>query len=162
VAGSPLIYAAIGDVLAWSLLGHRTAHDDDGRCADLRRDHRMDRPALLFGVFLFGVVMPREATDEPRAELLNRIGEFHSVLLLPVFFIMAGLKVDPSGTGVLGIGELALILLVAVSGKFGDAFRRRPDTPDAREAGGCFGHTDEHVWSHRTDHPRCRPTVRRT
>src|SRR5262249_26063909 len=40
----------------------------------------------------------------------------------PVFFVVSGLNVNLSSVGLSGLGELGLILLVAVTGKFGGAF----------------------------------------
>lgn len=77
---------------------------------------------FIFGAFLFGVVMPREDADGQRRAVLGGLDEFNSALLLPVFFIVAGLKVELSGIGLVGLGELGLILLVAITGKFGGAF----------------------------------------
>lgn len=77
---------------------------------------------FIFGAFLFGVVVPREGLDVLRHAIVDRVGEFNSALLLPVFFIVAGLKVDLSSLGPAGLVELALVLLVAVAGKFGGAF----------------------------------------
>jgi Kef-type K+ transport system membrane component KefB len=77
---------------------------------------------FIFGAFLFGVVVPRVGTEGLRKAILERIDGFNSALLLPVFFIVAGLKVELSGIGLLGLGELGLILLVAIAGKFGGAF----------------------------------------
>jgi Kef-type K+ transport system membrane component KefB len=45
-----------------------------------------------------------------------------SVLLLPVYFVVAGLQVDLSQTSWTDIGELALIMLLAISDKFIGAF----------------------------------------
>lgn len=73
---------------------------------------------FIFGAFLFGVVMPREGS----AALLDRLGQLSSVLLLPVFFVVAGLQVDLALLGAAGLGELGLILLVAVGGKFGGGY----------------------------------------
>ena len=48
------------------------------------------------------------------------------ILLLPVFFVVAGLKVDVHGLGARRRLELLLILVAAVVGKFvGAAGRRR-------------------------------------
>ncbi|WP_406036579.1 cation:proton antiporter [Micromonospora sp. NBC_00898] len=91
---------------------------------------------FIFGAFLFGVVMPREGGAALRAELLERVGQVSSVLLLPVFFIVAGLRVDLSAVGATGLGELALILLVAIGGKFAGAFlAARANGLPARESG---------------------------
>jgi K+:H+ antiporter len=77
---------------------------------------------FIFGAFLFGVVMPRAGTEAFRKATIERIDEFNGTLLLPVFFIVAGLKVKLSGIGLSGLGELGLILLAAIAGKFGGAF----------------------------------------
>ena len=44
------------------------------------------------------------------------------MLLLPIFFIVAGLKVNLANMGSVGLLELGLILFVAISGKFVGAF----------------------------------------
>ncbi|WP_030398177.1 cation:proton antiporter [Kitasatospora purpeofusca] len=75
----------------------------------------------IFGAFLFGALMPREGTDVLRAEICERVGEITS-LLLPVYFVVAGLSVDLRGVGLEGLTELAVILLVAVGGKFGGTY----------------------------------------
>ncbi|GHH20674.1 cation:proton antiporter [Streptomyces rubradiris] len=77
---------------------------------------------FIFGAFLFGVVMPKESTERLRADIVNRIGDVSGQLLQPVFFIIVGLKVDLSDLGGSGWLDFALILLVAVSGKFVGAF----------------------------------------
>ncbi|MEZ5141061.1 MAG: cation:proton antiporter [Acidimicrobiales bacterium] len=70
----------------------------------------------IFGAFLFGVVMPRDA--ELTHAILERLESVSVLLLLPVFFIVTGLNVNIRGIGLIGLGELALILLVACAGKF--------------------------------------------
>ena len=75
----------------------------------------------IFGAFLFGVVMPRDGVTALREHALPWIERVCSVLLLPVFFMVAGLKVDLSKVDLTALGELGLILLVAVGGKFGGA-----------------------------------------
>ncbi|OLR94838.1 cation:proton antiporter domain-containing protein [Actinokineospora bangkokensis] len=77
---------------------------------------------FIFGAFLFGAVFPREGTDALRESVLERMGQFNSALLLPVFFIVAGLKVDLSSIGATGVLELLLVLVAAIGGKFGGAF----------------------------------------
>jgi Kef-type K+ transport system membrane component KefB len=72
---------------------------------------------LIFGAFLFGVAMPRDGAIALRERVLPWIQRISSVLLLPVFFTIAGLKVDLSTLDSIALGELALILLVAVGGK---------------------------------------------
>lgn len=73
---------------------------------------------FIFGAFLFGVVLPRSVRDQ----VVERAGPVCSVLLLPVFFTVAGLAVDLSSVDASALGELGLILLVAVGGKFAGAF----------------------------------------
>ncbi|MEU0396608.1 cation:proton antiporter [Streptomyces sp. NPDC006208] len=77
---------------------------------------------FVFGAFLFGVVMPRQTSELVRVQVVDRFEHLSRLLLLPAFFVVAGLKVDLSGTGLQGLGELGLILLVAISGKFIGAF----------------------------------------
>lgn len=77
---------------------------------------------FIFGAFLFGLVMPRGGPQIVREGLLNSFENIGTVFLLPVFFVTAGLKVDLSHLSTRDMGELALILLVAISGKFVGAF----------------------------------------
>ena len=75
----------------------------------------------IFGAFLFGVVMPRDATAL-REDILGRLDQVSVLVLLPVFFVVSGLSVNLSTVGLSGLTELGLILLVAITGKFGGAF----------------------------------------
>ena len=77
---------------------------------------------FIFGAFLFGVVMPRPEGGVLRGELQERIGQLNNVLLLPVFFIVAGLKVDLSHLSASDLATLGLILAAAIGGKFGGAY----------------------------------------
>jgi Kef-type K+ transport system membrane component KefB len=77
---------------------------------------------FIFGAFVFGAIMPRLGGEQLRHEVMERLEQVSVLLLLPVFFIVAGLKVDLSTVGLTGLGELALILLVAIAGKFLGAF----------------------------------------
>ena len=71
----------------------------------------------LFGAFIAGVVMPSKA--EFRHVLTNKIEDVSQVLLLPLFFVLTGLRTqigllnDTSLWGVCG-----LIIVVAIVGKF--------------------------------------------
>jgi Kef-type K+ transport system membrane component KefB len=76
----------------------------------------------IFGAFLLGTVVPREGAVAVRKRALPWIERICTYLLLPVFFMVAGLEVDLSGMNLAGVGELTLILLVAVGGKFGGAY----------------------------------------
>ncbi|MER5486780.1 cation:proton antiporter [Streptomyces sp. NPDC002812] len=75
----------------------------------------------IFGAFLFGALMPREGVDVLREKILDRTGQITS-LLLPVYFVVAGLKVDLRGVGLEGLTEFGVILLVAIGGKFGGTY----------------------------------------
>ncbi|WP_019068375.1 cation:proton antiporter [Streptomyces hokutonensis] len=77
---------------------------------------------FIFGAFLFGAVVPRSGSERLRADLSERVGLVNNVLLLPVFFLVAGLQVDLSRLGWSDLGQLALILLVAVGGKLAGAY----------------------------------------
>ncbi|MFD0319226.1 cation:proton antiporter domain-containing protein [Streptomyces flavalbus] len=90
----------------------------------------------IFGAFLFGAVLPRTGTDRLRTHIHDRLGQMTSTLLLPVFFLVSGLQVDLSTLDGSALGALALILLVAVGGKFLGAFtaarlHRMPPRPAA-------------------------------
>jgi Kef-type K+ transport system membrane component KefB len=76
---------------------------------------------FVFGAFLFGLVMPRLENAGFRDELLH-LTQFATTLLLPVYFIVAGLTVDLSRVGASGLLELGLIMVVAVTGKFSGAW----------------------------------------
>jgi Kef-type K+ transport system membrane component KefB len=77
----------------------------------------------IFGAFLFGVVMPREGDAAAlRDDILGHLEQVSVLVLLPVFFVVAGLSVNLSSIGRSGLVELCLILLVAVVGKFGGAY----------------------------------------
>ncbi|WP_163511411.1 cation:proton antiporter [Fodinicola acaciae] len=77
---------------------------------------------FIFGAFLFGVVMPRAGVEKMRHEILERLEQVSVLLLLPLFFINAGLKVDLSKVGLDGLVELLAILAVAIGGKFIGAY----------------------------------------
>ncbi|MEU1213299.1 cation:proton antiporter [Streptomyces sp. NPDC005791] len=75
----------------------------------------------IFGAFLFGLIMPSEGAERLRADLMQRTRSVTSVLL-PVYFVVAGLKVDLRGFGWAESVELAAVLLVAVVGKLGGTY----------------------------------------
>ena len=77
---------------------------------------------LIFGAFLFGIAMPREGASPVREHAVRWIQGTCTILLLPVFFMVAGLRVDLSKVDLTAMGELVLILLVAIGGKFVGAF----------------------------------------
>jgi Kef-type K+ transport system membrane component KefB len=73
---------------------------------------------FIFGAFFAGAIMPREGTELVRREIHDKVGMVSGVLLLPVYFAVAGMNVDLSTVGAKGLGELVLVLLVAIGGKF--------------------------------------------
>ena len=73
---------------------------------------------LIFGAFLFGAVMPREGAAALRTHALPWLERTCSILLLPLFFAVAGTRVDLSAVDGVALAELGLILLVAIGGKF--------------------------------------------
>jgi Kef-type K+ transport system membrane component KefB len=76
---------------------------------------------FVFGAFLFGLIMPDHQTAPVCARIRDRL-EFATLLLLPVFFVVAGLKVNLATIGWAGVGDLGLILAATITGKFGGAF----------------------------------------
>lgn len=72
----------------------------------------------IFGAFLFGAVMPRRDAAALTREILERLEQVSLLLLLPVFFVVAGLQVDIGAIGPSGVWQLALILAAAIVGKF--------------------------------------------
>ena len=77
---------------------------------------------FIFGAFLYGMVMPRDGVADLRQDILERLEQISVLVLLPVFFVVAGLSVNLSGIGLSGLVELGLIMVVAIAGKFGGAF----------------------------------------
>jgi Kef-type K+ transport system membrane component KefB len=75
---------------------------------------------FIFGAFLFGTIMPRSSLL--REDILGPIEQLSLTLLLPVYFVVAGLQVNLSSLGPTGLIDLTLILLVAITGKFAGAF----------------------------------------
>jgi Kef-type K+ transport system membrane component KefB len=72
----------------------------------------------IFGAFVFGAAMPRRGAEQLTQEILERVEPVTVLLLLPVFFITTGLKVDITALGRTGLVELGAVLLVACTGKF--------------------------------------------
>ncbi|GAA5084385.1 hypothetical protein GCM10023259_095650 [Thermocatellispora tengchongensis] len=75
----------------------------------------------VFGAFLFGAVLPGK--DDPvMKRQMSEIARLCRTFLLPIFFVVAALAVDTTALGLSGLGELALILLVAIGAKAGGAY----------------------------------------
>jgi Kef-type K+ transport system membrane component KefB len=77
---------------------------------------------FLFGAFLFGAVLPRSGARALREAWTPGMKRISSTLLLPAYFMLAGINVDLSALGTRGLVELAVILVIAIAGKAGTAF----------------------------------------
>ncbi|SEG86884.1 Kef-type K+ transport system, membrane component KefB [Thermomonospora echinospora] len=77
---------------------------------------------FIFGAFLFGAVMPREGAERLNHEILERLEQLAVLLLLPMFFVVAGMSVDLTTLDLDSAGVLAVILVAAVLGKIGGAY----------------------------------------
>jgi Kef-type K+ transport system membrane component KefB len=69
----------------------------------------------VFGAFLFGVCLPRD--DRLLHSLVERIEHVSVVVLMPVFFALAGLNTTPDAFVGAGLGAMLLILMTSVAGK---------------------------------------------
>ena len=69
----------------------------------------------VFGAFVFGACLPRD--DRLLAALIERIEHVAILILMPIFFALAGLNTTPDAFVGAGLGALLLILGVAIAGK---------------------------------------------
>jgi Kef-type K+ transport system membrane component KefB len=69
----------------------------------------------VFGAFLFGACLPRD--DRLLASLIERIEYVALIVLMPIFFALAGLNTTSDAFVGAGLGALLLILAAAVIGK---------------------------------------------
>lgn len=69
----------------------------------------------VFGAFLFGACLPRD--DRLLHFLIERIEHVAVLVLMPVFFALAGLSTTADAFAGPGLGNMLLILSVAVGGK---------------------------------------------
>jgi Kef-type K+ transport system membrane component KefB len=69
----------------------------------------------VFGAFLFGACLPRD--DRLLHSLIERIEHVAVLVLMPVFFALAGLNTSADAFFGAGAGHMSLILLAAVGGK---------------------------------------------
>ena len=76
---------------------------------------------FIFGAFIFGIVMPRDV-PALREAILGRLEQVSVLVLLPVFFVIAGIYVNLRTVGLSGLADLGLIMVAAVVGKFGGAY----------------------------------------
>ncbi|MGW7571891.1 cation:proton antiporter domain-containing protein [Streptomyces tendae] len=77
---------------------------------------------FLFGAFLIGAVLSRGAGEHLPRTATQETRQVTLILLLPAYFLLAGLKVDLSALDPSGFGELALVLVVAIAAKTASAF----------------------------------------
>ncbi|MEQ6903399.1 cation:proton antiporter [Nocardioides sp. YIM 152588] len=77
---------------------------------------------FIFGAFLWGAIMPHEGAAAMRHEILVRLEQLSVLLLLPVFFLIAGLGVDIRGLSAQNLVQLLAILAVAITGKYAGAY----------------------------------------
>ena len=75
---------------------------------------------VIFGAFFAGVIMPRR-DGEPAKDLLRPVAQTGKVLL-PIFFMVAGLSVDIGSMRGTDFAILGIVLVVAVLGKLGAGF----------------------------------------
>jgi len=69
----------------------------------------------VFGAFLFGAALPR---DERLLEaLIERVEHVAIIVLMPVFFALAGLNTTPAVFAGAGLAALSIVLVAAVAGK---------------------------------------------
>jgi Kef-type K+ transport system membrane component KefB len=73
----------------------------------------------VFGAFLFGACLPRD--DRLLQSLVERIEHVAVLVLMPVFFALAGLSTTPDAFVGAGLGSLLLILSAAIFGKIAGA-----------------------------------------
>jgi hypothetical protein len=77
---------------------------------------------FIFGAFIAGACMPRESGEALRVAILERLEQLSVLVLLPVFFVTSGVRVDLSKLDLRDFGELLAILAVAIGGKFLGAY----------------------------------------
>ncbi len=78
----------------------------------------------VFGAFLFGLCLPRD--DRLLASLIERIEHVALIVMMPIFFALAGLNTTAGAFVDAGFGALMLILAAAMFGKvFGGALGAR-------------------------------------
>ncbi|MEU7226713.1 cation:proton antiporter [Streptomyces chrestomyceticus] len=76
---------------------------------------------FIFGALAFGAVMPRKELEELRGSVprsMHQIGQ----LMLPPYFVLAGMNVDLSAVGVSAVAVIALVICTAMVSKIGGAY----------------------------------------
>lgn len=77
---------------------------------------------FIFGAFIWGAILPHEDAAQLRHEILVRLEQLSVLLLLPVFFLVAGLQVDIRGLSAQNLLQMLAILAVAILGKYVGAY----------------------------------------
>jgi Kef-type K+ transport system membrane component KefB len=77
---------------------------------------------FIFGAFLFGATCPRREPEWLQYEVVDRLTTVGGQLLLPVFFVIAGLNLDFGHLAVADLSELAVILVVSIGSKLAGAY----------------------------------------
>lgn len=72
---------------------------------------------FIFGAFFAGLVFPRTGSAKVREQITEQVGLVGNALLMPIYFVMAGLSVNLRTVGRSGLIDLGLILVVAIGGK---------------------------------------------
>ncbi|MEV7086864.1 cation:proton antiporter [Streptomyces sp. NPDC093085] len=72
---------------------------------------------FIFGAFAFGAIMPRAGVSERMRHLVVTRMQQSGYLLLPLYFVVAGMKVDLSGVGGGVLLTLALVIAVSIATK---------------------------------------------
>ena len=74
--------------------------------------------AVIFGAFVFGLIMPRRSGLNDA--ITSRVEDFVVIVLLPLFFVYSGLRVDLSShlTDVTFWGWTAVLTAIAIGGKW--------------------------------------------
>lgn len=87
----------------------------------------------VFGAFLFGAGLPRD--DRLLRSIVQRVEPISMVVLMPLFFALAGLSTTGGAFTHAGLGALALIILVSAVGKIaGSALGARASGYDWRDS----------------------------
>lgn len=69
----------------------------------------------VFGAFLFGAALPRD--DRLLHSLIERVEHVAIIVLMPVFFALAGLSTTPAAFVGAGLSGMIVVLVAAVAGK---------------------------------------------
>jgi Kef-type K+ transport system membrane component KefB len=123
VALCVMVFAGLRPLFAWLLRTHAADGQPSGMvlaalligvfaCAAITQWLHLHP---VFGAFLFGACLPRD--DRLLKTLIERIEHLAIIVLMPIFFALAGLNTTADAFVGAGLGALALIMLAAVLGK---------------------------------------------